>query len=89
LKYGPGRETPENPGWGGEIKPAGHELTGCGAGGPDFVVVCAALLRALDPYPEARAAAAQVLTGVLTPVQPNEPPPPVSDASEEDVEGSL
>lgn len=64
LKSGPGKERAENPGWTTTVKPAKHThnsvnilLT------PDGQRLMMTLLQLLAPYPEARAAVAQALSG--------------------------
>lgn len=63
LKHGPGRETPDYPGWAGEVKPADlidpHALPA--VDGPEWNRLCYRMLQALDPFPEARLALAEVL----------------------------
>ncbi len=64
LKHGPGRELPRSPGWTGEVK-AEHRLESwLDEGGPkqvDLSDLCSRILKALMPYPEARAAVVQAL----------------------------
>jgi hypothetical protein len=63
LKHGPGKETPGNPGWTGEVKPLplpkgeSVEITAH----PQWLPLCGAILKALDSFPEARLAVAQAL----------------------------
>jgi hypothetical protein len=63
LKYGPGRELPDCPGWTGETRagscgdPAAEDL----ALHPQWNQLCALLLGALDPFPEARFTLAEML----------------------------
>jgi hypothetical protein len=63
LKHGPGKETPGNPGWTGEVKPLplpkGESLSIVAH--PRWLPLCADLLKALTNFPEARLAAAQTL----------------------------
>jgi hypothetical protein len=63
LKCGPGKERANDPGWSSTPKPAPPRKAD--AGGlmqhPEFLRLCAALLEALTPFPEARAAAAEVI----------------------------
>jgi hypothetical protein len=69
LKAGPGKETAANPGWSALAKPragAGKETSlMMDAGVQRFLAV---LLRALEPYPEIRAA----IVGVLTELRESE-----------------
>ncbi len=64
LKYGPGRETPDYPGWTNAGKPQppreGNVNLFLGA---EIQALVASVLQALAPYPEARAAVARVLAG--------------------------
>jgi hypothetical protein len=63
LTHGLGRETPDYPGWAGEVKPA--DLRDPNAlpalDGPEWNSICHTMLEALDPFPEARLALAEVL----------------------------
>jgi hypothetical protein len=65
LKSGPGRETPRWPGWSMPVRarPAAGRSAANPPLHPAAARVLAALLRALTPFPEARAAAAAVLSG--------------------------
>jgi hypothetical protein len=68
LRYGPGRETSAAPGWTAATRPVYQTdaQRAEGLASPEFQVMVAELLRALGPYPEARAAAAVVLQGGRT-----------------------
>jgi hypothetical protein len=63
LKCGPGRETPTAPGWTTPVKPlfAGDSHAAGALSLPEIQEVLAALLDALAPFPEARAALAPFL----------------------------
>jgi hypothetical protein len=66
LKHGPGRETPDYPGWTGEVKPADlrdpHALPA--VDGPEWNALCYKMLAALEAFPEARLALAEVMKGM-------------------------
>ena len=64
LKCGPGRETARSPGWTTAGKPVapGAAASDTPSLPPDVLVVFQVLLEALAPFPEARAAAAEVIT---------------------------
>jgi hypothetical protein len=66
LKHGLGRETPDYPGWAGEVKPADlvdpHALPA--VDGPEWNRLCYRILTALEPFPEARLALADVLRSI-------------------------
>jgi hypothetical protein len=68
LKHGPGRETSETPGWTVTVRPqAGHEPRALDVRHhPELAELFGVLLRALEPFPEARAAVAQVLAGAAS-----------------------
>jgi hypothetical protein len=63
LRYGPGRETTEAPGWTGTVKPAPAtpERKETVLTSPDWAEVWELLLAALEAFPEARAAVAEAL----------------------------
>ncbi len=64
LRHGPGKETRQAPGWAALAKPcfgAADNETGSVLQSAEFRALLAAVLRALEPYPEARLAAAEVL----------------------------
>jgi hypothetical protein len=63
LAHGPGKETEHNPGWSAEVKPSDKHEAAAQAGMPDvqWQMLHALLMRALDPYPEARLAVAEAL----------------------------
>ncbi len=62
LRYGPGRDRPDQPGWGTRLTPVDNASA---AAEPfaslEFNRLLAALSRALEPFPEARVAAAKAL----------------------------
>ncbi len=60
LKHGPGRERAGLPGWAGPARPRAARAKGA----EDSAAALAALLEALAPFPEARAAAARALARV-------------------------
>lgn len=62
LSHGPGKETPGNPGWTGEVRPAAPARRPAVA--DSWQKVCADLVRVLAPYPEARQAAARALSAI-------------------------
>jgi len=63
LKHGPGRETSAFPGWTGEVRPADlqdpHTLPRLD--GPEWNAICHKMIAALEPFPDARLALAEVL----------------------------
>jgi hypothetical protein len=59
LLQGPGREKATREGWGPSSKTATAQDSGAEAG--RFLDLCAALLEALEPFPEARAKAASLV----------------------------
>jgi hypothetical protein len=62
LKCGPGRDTRTDPGWASAPKPVpGTAAAGSLAGQPEVLAVFQKLMEALAPFPEARAAAAEVI----------------------------
>jgi hypothetical protein len=64
LRHGPGKETRQAPGWAALAKPcfgAGGDEIGSVLQSAGFRAMLAAVLRALEPYPEARLAAAEAL----------------------------
>jgi hypothetical protein len=67
-KQGPGKETPESPGWTTTVKPIireGNQTINVLLS-PEMQGVFAAILQVLAPFPEARAAAARALAGEKT-----------------------
>jgi hypothetical protein len=69
LKCGPGRETRTDPGWASAPKPVpAGAAAGSLAGQPEVLAVFQKLLEALAPFPEARAAAAEIIAA--PPVSP-------------------
>jgi hypothetical protein len=65
LVHGPGRESEQRPGWSNSVKPA--ELAAESRNAlldPELMQIFRTLLQVLEPYPEARAQVAQVLTNV-------------------------
>jgi hypothetical protein len=70
LKYGPGKERAAVPGWSALAKaqaPAGEKKTSPLLD-PDVRALLRALMQALEPYPDARAALGRALPG-LTPTE--------------------
>jgi len=68
LKHGPGRETADMAGWTLPVRPqlaAGRQAAQALAQ-PELAELCAVLLRVLAPFPDARRAVAEALTGALT-----------------------
>jgi hypothetical protein len=65
LKFGPGKETPERPGWSGMPRPIVREENTQGniLLSPEMQGLFASILQVLAPFPEARAAVAQALAG--------------------------
>jgi hypothetical protein len=63
LRYGPGRETTDAPGWTGTVKPmaAAPERDENVLTAPDWAEAWELLLAALEAFPEARAAVAEKL----------------------------
>jgi hypothetical protein len=59
LRYGPGRETADRPGWTASVRPrTTHDSSPSPLTDPRAQAVFTQLLTALDPFPDARAAAA-------------------------------
>jgi len=69
LKFGPGKETQERPGWSGLPRPVVREdnTTVNVLLSPEMQGVFGAILQVLTPYPEARAAVAAALAGKPAP----------------------
>lgn len=63
LSHGPGKETPGNPGWTSEVRPAVTAKRPA-AMAEDLQNLCSDLIQALTPFPEARQAAAQRLIAI-------------------------
>jgi hypothetical protein len=61
LKSGPGKETARMPGWTSPIKPATPKRKNNGLSSQRFMDFITCLLTALEPFPEARLAAADAL----------------------------
>ena len=69
LKCGPGRETRSDPGWASAPKPvAGGAAAGDWSQQPEILAVFQKLQEALAPFPEARAAASEIIAA--PPVSP-------------------
>ncbi len=68
LRNGPGRESAEQPGWTTTARPVSRRDSRSMNVllDPGMQRVLTALLRVLEPYPEARAAVARALSGVKT-----------------------
>ena len=66
LKYGPGKETLDNPGWTGEAKPLAQEKQQVHAQ-RDWETLMSTILQALDGHPEARLAVARALMSIKPP----------------------
>ena len=65
LEHGPGRETPDNPGWTAPVKPGAdvsHEPGSDLLMQPRFTSLCQLVLQVLVPFPDARARLADALT---------------------------
>jgi hypothetical protein len=60
LKYGPGKETADRPGWSNAVKPLPAEKDAIAQilASPEWIRIYTFLLRFLEPFPEARAAVA-------------------------------
>lgn len=62
LKHGPGKDTPDMPGWSNAVRSQGHEsAAGRLLMRPETQELIATLLRVLKPFPEVRAAIADAL----------------------------
>ncbi len=76
LRYGPGREREDAPGW-TESKEVRHSGSVAVVQSEEWLRIAAALDSALKPFPEARLAVARALQGLQTaedediPIQPN------------------
>jgi hypothetical protein len=76
LKSGPGKETPASPGWANPSRPQpGDEPALNPLLHAETQQMLAALLRALEPFPEARAAAAAALAQLDAETSAGRPPP--------------
>ncbi len=64
LRGGPGRHSPENPGWTGPARAPSAESAPSPLMTPEVQRLIAELLAALGPHPEARAAVAAVLSAI-------------------------
>jgi hypothetical protein len=63
LRYGPGKETPDAPGWSAAARPQPPERAeGDPLADSQFAAVVQRLLDALGPYPEVRVMVARILT---------------------------
>ena len=62
LRYGPGRETPQSPGWTGQVKPvlAEQENPEEWLADPEIAKIWQAIVESLEKFPEARLAVAEV-----------------------------
>jgi hypothetical protein len=70
LRYGPGRETADNPGWTGTARPRPPSQTESLLLDPGIAAIFVSLLEALADHPDARSAAARVFHlqgGLATP----------------------
>jgi hypothetical protein len=69
LKQGPGKETPDSPGWSTPVKPVVNQTNNTInlLLHPEMQSLFAAILQVLAPFPEARAAVSEPLAGALTP----------------------
>jgi hypothetical protein len=65
LGHGPGRETPGNPGWTGEVRPISLEtaLARSGPARTEWEVILATIQRVLANHPTASQAVAEALSG--------------------------
>ena len=66
LAHGPGKETPDNPGWTGEVRPVSLEtaLARSGPARPEWEMILATIRRVLAGHPEASQAVAEALGGI-------------------------
>ena len=65
LKSGPGRETAEQPGWSGVVRPSAKETARTNAlSDPAWQELWAVILSALASFPEARESVSRALAGV-------------------------
>jgi hypothetical protein len=63
LVHGPGRENEQRPGWSGSVKPAESATESRNVWlDPELLQLFRQVLKALEPFPEARAGVAQALT---------------------------
>jgi hypothetical protein len=69
LKQGPGKETPDSPGWSTPVKPTVNQTNNTInlLLHPEMQSLFAAILQVLAPYPEARQAVSEALAGVRKP----------------------
>src|SRR5436190_8963368 len=75
LKSGPGKETPRSPGWTSPVKPRPLPQARRGVPADRLQTIISVLLKALTPFPEARAAAADALDAHWGNEPESEPPP--------------
>jgi len=66
LAHGPGKETADNPGWTGEVRPISLEtaLARLGPARPEWETIVATIRRALADHPKASQAVAEALSGM-------------------------
>ena len=69
LKQGPGKETPDSPGWSTPVKPTVNQTNNTInlLLHPEMQSLFAAILQVLGPFPEARQAVSEALAGARTP----------------------
>jgi hypothetical protein len=77
LKSGPGKETPESPGWSNPGRSAATKEGGQWLMQTEFQELIATLLQVLQPYPEVRVAVAEALAQLEQ--QQNAAPPPAEE----------
>jgi hypothetical protein len=67
LRYGPGRESSDRPGWTSAARPQPISRSESPLLDPAFAALLARLLEALADFPEARAAAARLIDSAASP----------------------
>src|SRR5437660_9962673 len=79
LAHGPGKETPGNPGWTGEVRPVSLENASSRLepARSEWETILSTIRQALASFPEAQIAVAQALSGgqIATATEPAEPDP--------------
>jgi hypothetical protein len=86
LAHGPGKETPGNPGWTGEVRPINLESASSRLGAPrsEWESILSKIKQALAAFPEAQIAVAAALSGEppSATTQPAEPRSSLPDSAD-------
>jgi hypothetical protein len=85
LAHGPGKETPGNPGWTGEVRPINLETASSRLGAPrsEWELILSKIKQALAAFPEAQIAVAAALSGepASATIEPAEPGTSLPDSA--------